>query len=116
MTDFEKKLLEEITSLRAEMAAMREEFSLSRITYFENLPPSAVVSTDYAAYRFGCSESAVLRGRFETYRIPRFRDKPIKFIKREVDRVFAELNRPTKEKASEIRYRAKQKQNGVNNL
>lgn len=111
MTDFEQKLIEEIQSLRAEMSAMRSEFALSKITYFENLPIDAVVGCDYVAYRFGTSETAVRRGRFNTGAIPRLREKPIAFLKRNVDAVFQEKTRPPKEKAAKLRHNAKRKTN-----
>lgn len=94
MTDVEQKILSELAAVLSEFAdlrrlveGLRSDYSLAQLTYFENLPPAAVVGTDYVAFRFGCSEAAVVRGRFEINRIPRLRDKPIAFIKRNVDGV-----------------------------
>lgn len=105
MTEFEAKILSELTELRTEVSALRSEFSISKLTYFESLNPSAIVGTDYVAYRFNCSESAVIRGRFETDKIPRIRQKPIAFRKRDVDAVWMNINRTAAEKAAGIRNR-----------
>jgi hypothetical protein len=107
MTDFERKILDELASLRAAVESLRSEFSISQITYFENLPPAAVVGADYVAYRFGCSESAVIRGRFETDKIPRLRNKPLAFVKRNVDAVWQNLNQSSSEKAAKYRHNKK---------
>jgi hypothetical protein len=109
MTEFEQKILNEIADLRKAFESLRSEFSIAQITYFENLPLSAVVGADYVAYRFGCNESAVIRGRFETDKIPRLRNKPIAFIKRNVDAVWQDLNKPSSEKAAKYRYNTKNK-------
>jgi hypothetical protein len=107
VSEFERKILEELQSLRAEITALRSNYSILQSTYFENLAPDAVVGADYVAHRFGCSEAAVVRGRFDTDKIPRFRQKPLAFIKREVDAVFKALTRSPSERAAEIRYKAK---------
>lgn len=107
MTEFEVKVMSELKNLNAKIEALRSDFTLNQITYFENLRPDAVVGTDYVAYRFGCSESAVIRGRFETDKIPRFRNKPIAFIKRTVDAVFNEINESVEEKAARYRHKAR---------
>jgi hypothetical protein len=109
MTEFENALLERIDMLAAAVEALRSENALSRITYFENLAPGAVVGADYVAYKFSVSESAVIRGRFDTDRIRRFRQKPLAFIKREVDAVFMELTKPSSEVAAEYRHKINQK-------
>ena len=106
MTEFEERILDELSELKRTVESLKLDFTLNQITFFENLSPDAVVGTDYVAYRFGCSESAVVRGRFETNRIPRFRNKPIKFIKRDVDAVFRELNESVKEKSARYRHKA----------
>lgn len=96
-------------NLRGEIAALRVNCSILQATYFESLAPNSIVGSDYVAYRFGCSESAAIRGRFQTNLIPRFRQKPIAFIKSDVDATFKQLTRPTAEKAAEIRHRAKRR-------
>ena len=88
MTEFESKILYELSTLRQAVESLKSEFTISQITYFENLQPGAVVGVDYVAYRFGCSQDAVIRGRFETDKIPRLRNKPLAFIKRNVDGVW----------------------------
>jgi len=107
MTEFELTVLAELTDLRKMVESLKCDFSIGQITYFENLPPAAVVGVDYVAYRFSCSESAVIRGRFETDKIPRLRDKPIAFIKRNVDAVWLNLNRSVSEKAAKYRHDTK---------
>lgn len=109
MTEFEQRVLSEIADLRKLVESLRSDYSLAQMTFFENLPPAAVVGVDYVAFRFGCSEAAVVRGRFETNRIPRLRDKPIAFIKRNVDAVWLNLNQPIQEKAAKYRHDTKQK-------
>jgi hypothetical protein len=90
---------------------MRSEFSIAQATYFENLQPAAIVGVDYVAYRFNCSESAVIRGRFETNRIPKIRKSPIAFIRRDVDEIWRNLNSPVSEKAAKIRHKTKHMEN-----
>jgi uncharacterized protein with von Willebrand factor type A (vWA) domain len=107
MTEFEQRVLKELRELNRKFESLKSDFTLSQITVFENLAQDAVVGTDYVAYRFGCRESAVVRGRFETDKIPRFRDKPVKFIKRTVDAVFNEINESVEEKAARYRHNAK---------
>jgi len=109
VTEFEQKVLSELSELRAAVEALRSEFSIAQISFFENLPQAAIVGVDYVSYRFGCSEPAVIRGRFETDKIPRFRNKPIAFIKRDVDEVWKNLNRSTSDRAAEFRHKAGKK-------
>lgn len=103
MTEFEMKLLGEIENLKQTVEAIRTDFTINQITYFENLPPMAVVGVDYVSYRFACSESAVVRGRFETYKIPRLRKKPLAFVKSDVDAIWMKLNRTVTDKAAKLR-------------
>lgn len=108
MTEFEKRVLDELADLRRMVESLKSQYSLSQITYFENLPASAAVGADYVAYRFGISEPAVVRGRFETNRIPKLRNKPVTYIKRDVDAVWLNLNKPISEAAAEYRHKANQ--------
>lgn len=107
MNDFERKVIEKLNDLCQRFDALKSETTISQVSYFENLPPDAVVGSDYVAYRFGCSESAVVRGRFETKKIPRLRKKPLAFLKRNVDAVFNEINQSIEEKAAKFRHKAK---------
>ncbi len=107
MTEFEQRILSELADLRKMVEGLKSDYSIAQITFFENLPPAAIVGVDYVAFRFGCSESAVVRGRFETSRIPRLREKPIAFIKRDVDQVWQNLNMPSAEKAAKYRHDTK---------
>ena len=111
MTDFEQKILDELKNLRAEVTALRESSSIARITYFENLPIDSIVGADFVAFKFNISEEAARRGRFGTDAIPRIRDKPLGFRKRDVLAVFQSLNKSSAEKAEEYRHRAKNKTN-----
>ncbi|MCA1623163.1 MAG: hypothetical protein LC768_06790 [Acidobacteria bacterium] len=104
MTDFERQVLSELADLRKTVESLKSDFTLSQITYFEHLPAGAIVGADYVAYKFGCSEEAVVRGRFETDRIPRLRKKPVAFVKRAVDEVWLNLNQPVSEKAAKLRH------------
>lgn len=104
-SEFETRVLSELAALRSAVESLRSEFTISQITFFENLPPGAVVGVEYVSYRFGCSQEAVIRGRFETNGIPRFRNKPIAFIKRDVDAVWMNLNQSVSDKALEIRHK-----------
>jgi len=104
MTDFEYKVLAELMLLRQMVEGLRTDYSIARIVYFENLPPAAVVGTDYVAFRFGCSESAVIRGRFETNQIPRLREKPVAFVKRDVDAIWLNLSKSVPDKAAKYRH------------
>ncbi len=110
MTDFEQRILTELADLRKMVEGLKSDYSITQITYFENLPPAAIVGTDYVAFRFSCSESAVVRGRFETNRIPRLREKPVAFIKRNVDAVWLNLNQSISEKAAKYRHETNNKQ------
>jgi hypothetical protein len=112
MTDFEQRVLDELADLRKTVESLKSEFTIAQITYFENLPVSAVVGVDYVAYRFGCSQDAVIRGRFETNTIPRLRNKPLAFIKRNVDAVWMNLNKSVSDVAAEYRHKAKNKIKG----
>ncbi len=111
MSEFEQKILAELADLRRVVESLRSDYSISQITFFESLVPAAVVGTDYVAFRFSCSESAVVRGRFETDKIARLRDKPLAFVKRDVDAVWLNLNQSVTEKAARIRYKTKNKKN-----
>lgn len=106
MTDFEQKILSELADLKKAVEGLKSDFTLNQITYFENLPAAAVVGTDYVAYRFGCNEAAVVRGRFETDKIPRLRNKPVAFIKRNVDTIWQNLNKPISVVAAEYRHKS----------
>ena len=108
MSEFEQILLE-LAELRQIVESLRSDYSIAQITFFESLTPAAVVGVDYVAFRFHCSESAVVRGRFDTDKIPRLREKPIAFIKRNVDAVWLNLNQPVHEKAAKYRHDTKNK-------
>lgn len=111
MSGVNRQILEELKNIRAELSAMRSTYNLARITYYEALPMDSVVDVDFIAYVFNISEEAARRGRFGTDAIPRFRDKPLQFLKRDVLAVFREQTKPSSERAAEIRFRAKNKIN-----
>lgn len=105
MADIQKEMLDEISALRGMLESVLSERTIGQVTFFENLPSSAVVGVDYVAYRFGVASTAVVRGRFGTDQIRRIRQKPIAFIKREVDAVFNQLHKPITETAAQYRYK-----------
>ena len=109
MTEFEAKMLQEIKALTQKVERLECASNINQVTYFENLRSDAIVGADYVAYRFNCSESAVIRGRFGTDQIRRIRNKPLRFIKREVDSVFREMTRPPEDKAAFERFKKKLK-------
>lgn len=86
-----------------------ENSTANKAIEFERLPNTATVGKDYVAYRFGCSEEAVLRGRAGTGRLTakRVSDKPLKWIKRDVDAAFREFTKSTPEKAADERENAR---------
>ena len=96
----------EVRNLTKLFESLKSERTLNQVTYYENLPHAATVGKDYVAYRFNCSEAAVVRGRFDTDQIPRLRNKPIAFSKRDVDAVWQNLHKSPAEKAAEFRRRA----------
>ena len=101
---FEQRVLKELADLRKMVEGLKTDYSLAQIIFYENLSPAAIVGTDYVAYRFHCSEAAVVRGRFETDKIPKLRNKPIAFIKRDVDSIWLRLNQTVPEKAAKYRH------------
>ncbi len=107
MTSFEQKILLELADLKKMVERLEFNYSFAQTTYFENLPAAAIVGVDYVGFRFNCSEPAVVRGRFGTNKIPRLRDKPIAFIKRDVDEIWQNLHQPIQEKAAKYRHDTK---------
>src|SRR5438045_428251 len=107
MTEFEKSVIERLDALTRAVESLRADFSISQITFFENLPPGAIVGLDYVAYKFGCTEAAARRGRFGTDKIRKLRKKPIAYVKRDVDVVWLNLSKSVSEVAAEIRYKTK---------
>lgn len=101
MTEFEQTLLKRIESLEKEVKRLKS-VQPAQIEYFENLPLDAVVGKEYVAWRFGCSLRAVQRGEQGTGSIRRVSNKPLKFIKREVDAAFNRKNKPVKVLAAEF--------------
>lgn len=108
MSELERTILERLKNLELEVERLKSEKKPEDLTYFESLPPTATVGKDYVAYRFGCSERAVMRGEAGTHRIRRVSRKPLKFIKREVDAVWREQTKSVGEKAAEIRAEGRQ--------
>lgn len=101
--------MERLAHLEAEVERLKSAApnEAERALVFERLPDSATVGKDYVAYRFGCSERAVVRGEAGTHRLKRISQRPLKFIKREVDAAFREAMRPVAEKAAEARANAR---------
>ncbi|MET0753612.1 MAG: hypothetical protein ABWZ66_09570 [Pyrinomonadaceae bacterium] len=92
------------------MKRLKSEKSADKAVEFERLPATATVGKDYVAYRFLCSEEAVLRGRAGTHRLrtKRVSDKPLKWIKSDVDAAWREHTKSVPEKAAEERAKARQ--------
>ena len=112
MTEFEETILERLKLLESEVKRLKSEKAAAAADVaarFEQLPENATVGKDYAAYRFGCSEEAVVRGRAGTHllRTKRVSDKPLKFIKRDVDAAWKQYTKPAAEKAAEERFNSK---------
>ena len=103
-----RTILERIENLENEVERLKS-VNPTRAAAFEALPQNATVGKDYVAYRFGCSEEAVVRGRAGTHLLKekRVSEKPLKWIKRDVDAAWREQTRPAKEKAAEERAKAK---------
>lgn len=110
MSEFEEKVWKRLDDLEKTVERLKSEKSAADIANeFERLPSTATVGKDYVAYRFGCTEEAVVRGRAGTHLLKnrRVSEKPLKFIKRDVDAAWREYTRPAKEKAAEERAKAK---------
>lgn len=109
MTDFQE-ILKRLENLETEVKRLKSEKSAADIAVdFERLPDSATVGKDYVAYRFCCSEQAVMRGRAGTHLLKekRVSTKPLKWIKRDVDFAWSEYTKTTPEKAADERGKAK---------
>lgn len=100
MTEFEEKILERLGFIEEELKRLTTD---NPAQAFNELSPDAVVGKEYVAQRFGITTRAVQRGESGTDKIRRISNKPMKFIKRDVDTVWAEKTKPAKQKAAEIR-------------
>lgn len=107
MSEFERTILERLAHLENEVKQLKSVKSIEAVE-FERLPDSATVGKDYVAYRFLCSEEAVMRGRAGTHLLKnkRVSDKPLKFVKRDVDAAWREYTKPVPEKAAQMRSNA----------
>lgn len=76
---------------------------LEQLVILTRLPGEAIVGADYVASLFNCSTNAVVRGRFDTDKIPRVRERPVGFRKMDVHRVLREVTKPVAEKANGFR-------------
>lgn len=104
-TELLEKILDELQALRAEVAELRA--GTANAHPFELLSPDSIVEKDYVAWRFGCSERAVRAGEKGTDKIKRVSNKPLKFIKSDVDAVFRKINKSTKDQAEYFRQTAR---------
>lgn len=104
-----RTILERIESLESEVKRLKSEKSADAANEFERLPATATVGKNYVAYRFLCSEEAVVRGRAGTHclRTKQVSKKPLKWIKRDVDAAWREHTKPADERAAEERAKAK---------
>lgn len=96
----------EIDEIKSRLAALEEEVIFLRTA--NGIPsPDAIVGAEYVARLIDCSPEAVVRGRFGTDRIRRVREKPVGFVKREVDAWHRQNIMPTADKAAEARRTAR---------
>jgi hypothetical protein len=104
-------ILERLNRVEEELAALKAAprrqpkgaITSAEALEFERLPSTAVVGKRYAAYRFGCSERAVMRREAGTHLIKWSCRKPFKATKSEIDRAHREHTKPVERKAAEIR-------------
>lgn len=87
----EKHLLERLAAVEAELA------ELKAVNRFANLSPHSIVGKDYVAKLFGCSESAVMRGRCGTGGLKPVRLKPLGYLKMQVDKYHRDYTRSARE-------------------
>lgn len=107
MTDeISQLILHELAALRGEVRELRRMQASERHP-FELLPDSAVVGKDYVAWRFGISERAVRCGEKGTKEIRRVSNRPLKFIKRDVDAAFDKTKNAARDAAYKLRQNAK---------
>ena len=110
MNDFQKTVLKRLDDLEKTVEQLKSEnLQANKALEFERLPENATVGKDYVAYRFKCSEEAVVRGRAGTHclRPKLVCEKPLKWIKRDVDAAWRERSKPKQEKAAEAIAEAK---------
>jgi hypothetical protein len=110
VNDFEEKIWKRLDRLESEVERLKSEKSAAdKAAQFERLSGSATVGKDYVAYRFLCSEEAVVRGRAGTSALTakRVSDKPLKWIKSDVDAAWRERTKPVAEKAAQARSKAR---------
>lgn len=95
MIDEISKLNERVKKLEQIIESL--SIQLLRVNHAE------IVGKEYVAEKFGISQNAVIRGKNGTNKIPRI-SKPnekMRFRKKDVDRVWATLNKSVQEKAAE---------------
>jgi hypothetical protein len=74
----------ELQKIKAELEQLKEQMLYIEALY--QIPSAdAIVGAGYVARLINCSEESVVRGRFGTDRLRRVREKPVGFVKREVD-------------------------------
>lgn len=96
----------ELDEIKSRLAQLEEEILFLRAA--SGIPsPDAIVGAEYVARLIDCPAESVVRGRFGTDVLRRVREKPVGFVKREVDAWHKQNITPTKEKAAEIRRRTK---------
>ena len=116
MSEFEAAILERLNRLEEELAALKGQSALDGLPKgvitaaealeFERLPATAVMGKRYAAYRFGCSERAVMRREAGTHLIKWECRKPFKATKSEIDRAHREHTKPAPIRAAELRAKS----------
>jgi hypothetical protein len=98
--------MSELDEIKSRLAQLEEEVVFLRAA--NGIPSGeAIVGAEYVALLIGCSDESVVRGRFGTDRLRRVREKPVGFVKREVDAWHKQNITPKAEKAAEARRTAK---------
>ena len=96
----------ELDHIKSRLAALEEEVRFLRAA--RQIPADeAIVGAEYVALLINCAPEAVVRGRFGTDRIRRVRERPVGFVKKEVDEWHRRQIKPASEKAALERRRAR---------
>lgn len=98
--------MSEIAELKSQVAQLVEEVAFLRAALA--IPSNeAIVGAEYVARLIDCPVESVVRGRFGTNALRRVREKPVGFVKKEVDAWHRKNITPMPEKAAEIRRTAR---------
>lgn len=96
----------ELDQIKSRLAALEEEVIFLRVAN-KAVSPDAIVGAEYVAALINCYPDSVVRGRFGTDELRRVREKPVGFVKKEVDAWHKENIKTVSEKAAENRRKTK---------